>query len=177
MKKTLIINGSPHKTGSTSHIVNMLKNKLVGDIEEVYAYFEKISPCIDCRYCWQENGCAIKDTMDKIYKDDYDTIVISSPIYFSNLTPPMLSILSRLNMIWSNKHFAGIEHNLKEKRGILVLAGGGNGNPTYALKSAQMIFNLLNAKFDINKDYIYSLNTDTLPVSKDSNLKKLIENL
>ena len=69
--KKLILNGSPHKNGDTSYIVNELKKKLDGEIEEIFLYDAKISPCVDCRYCWKNKGCAIKDDMEKIYKDDY----------------------------------------------------------------------------------------------------------
>lgn len=177
MKKTLIINGSPHKNGDTSYIIQQIKNKLEGEIEEINAYFDKISACIDCRHCWKKEGCAIKDGMKKIYNDDYDTIIIASPVHFYNVTPPMFSIITRLNMIWSNKHFLGIEHKFKEKQGLLVLVGGGSGEPKYALEMAKIMFRYLNAKFDLNNDYIYSLNTDTIPVSEDSNLKSMLEKI
>lgn len=52
--KTLILNGSPHKNGDTSYIVNELKKKIDGEIEEIFLYDAKISPCIDCRYCWKK---------------------------------------------------------------------------------------------------------------------------
>ena len=37
------------------------------------------------------------------------------------------------------------------------------------------MFNFLNAKFDIEKNYIYSLNTNNVPACKDQNIRKLIE--
>lgn len=36
------------------------------------------------------------------------------------------------------------------------------------------MFNFLNAKFDIEKNYIYSLNTNNVPACKEQNLRKLI---
>ena len=66
-------------------------------------------------------------------------------------------------------------HNFKNKRGILVLVGGGNGKPKHALKMAQKMFNYLNAKFDLEKDYIYSLNTDQIPAFKDEKLEDMID--
>lgn len=175
--KTLILNGSPHKNGDTSYIVNELKKKLDGEIEEIFLYNAKISPCVDCRYCWKNNGCAIKDDMVKIYKDDYDTLIIASPVYMYNVTPPMFSLLTRLNYIWSNKYFLDITHIFKKKRGILVLTGGGSGEPKHALDTANLIFKFLNADFDRKKDYIYSLNTNNVPAKDDTQIKKMIENL
>lgn len=40
---------------------------------------------------------------------------------------------------------------------------------------AQLIFKFLNAKFNIEKNYIYSLNTNNVPACKDQTLRKLIE--
>jgi len=173
-KKTLILNGSPHKNGDTVFIINQIKDKLEGEIEEIYAYNFNIKPCIDCRYCWKKEGCAIKDEMDKIYKDDYDIIIIASPVYMQHLTPPMFSILTRLNMIWCNGHFINKKHDFKPKQGILVLTGGGEGNPKPAIEMAKNIFRYVNANFDIEKNYIYSLNTNNIPAKDDENLKRLL---
>ena len=115
--------------------------------------------------------------MEKIYKDDYDTLVVASPVYMYNVTPPMFSLLTRLNYIWSNKYFLDITHTFKKKRGILVLTGGGSGEPKHALDTANLIFKFLNADFDSKKDYIYSLNTNNVSAKDDIQIKKMIENL
>ena len=65
----------------------------------------------------------------------------------------------------------------KRKKGILVLVGGGSGAPTYALKFANILFKGLNVEFNINKNYIYSLNTDNIPVKDDDNLLLQIDNV
>lgn len=174
-KKVLIINGSPHKNGDTSYILKEIKGKINGEIEEVFAYFDNIKPCIDCRYCWKNEGCAIKDKMEIIYKDDYDVIIIASPVYMYNVTPPLFSIITRLNMIWSNEYFLNKPYKFKQKQGFLVLTGGGTGEPKHAIEMAQLLFQFLNAKFDIYKDYIYSLNTNNVPACEDKNLRKMIE--
>ena len=51
--KTLTLNGSPHKDGDTAYIVSKIKEKLEGEIEEIYLYDENIKPCTDCKYCWK----------------------------------------------------------------------------------------------------------------------------
>ena len=119
--------------------------------------------------------------MEKIYKDDYDILIVASPVYMYNVTPPMFSLVTRLNYIGRNKYFLDITHKFKKKkekkRGILVLAGGGSGEPKHALDTANLIFKFLNADFDIKKDYIYSLNTNNVPAKDDIQIKKMIENL
>lgn len=173
-KKSLIINGSPHKDGDTSYILKQMKERIEGEVIEIFAYTDNIKPCKDCRYCWKKEGCSIKDKMDIIYQDDYDTIIIASPVYMSNLTPPLFSIITRLNMIWCNKHFINKVHQFKEKQGILVLTGGGNGEPDIAIEMAKKMFKYLNAKFDINKNYIYSLNTNNISTKDDEKLKEML---
>ncbi len=175
--KALIINGSPHKNGDTAYIIEELKKKFDGEIEEINAYYDDIKPCIDCRYCWKNEGCAIKDKMEIIFKDDYDVLIIASPIYMYNVTPPLFSIITRLNMLWSNKFFFNKEHDFREKQGLLVLTGGGNGEPKHALEMVDLIFKMLNAKFDMNKDYIYSLNTNNIPAKEDGQLKEMMEKI
>mgnify|MGYP001624099009 CR=1 FL=1 len=175
--KTLILNGSPHKNGDTAYMVSKIKEKLDGEFEEIYLYDENIKPCIDCRYCWKQEGCSIKDGMEKIYKDNYDVLILASPVYMYNMTPPMFNMVTRLNWIWSNQYFLNKEIVFKKKRGILVLAGGGSGEPRHALDMAKLVFKFLNADFDMEKDYIYSLHTNEIPAKEDKQIEEMIKKL
>ena len=115
--------------------------------------------------------------MEKINSDDYDVLIVASPVYMYNVTPPIFSLLTRLNYIWSNEYFLNIKHDLKKKRGILVLTGGGSGKPKHALDTAKLIFKFLNADFNMEKDYIYSLNTNNISAKDDINVNKMIEKI
>ncbi len=176
-KKILILNGSPHKEGNTEYLVNSYIKKISSDVEIIRMdlYDLMIKPCNDCRYCWINEGCFIKDDMKIIWNDSYDYIILASPVYMCNLTPPVISLLSRLNMIWCNENFLKKRKNLKLKKAILILSGGGTGNPHIAIRSAKILFNLLNAKFDENSNIIYSLNTNNICVKNDKNVIKLID--
>ena len=85
--KTLIFNGSPRKNGNTVSLINRLMELMDGEFKVVDAYRSNISPCMDCRYCWKQPGCAIDDEMQEVYRyiEECDNIVIASPIYFSEL--------------------------------------------------------------------------------------------
>ena len=176
--KVLILNGSPHSSGDTVTVINKIKGRLPSDTvyEEINAYNDSIKPCIDCRYCWENKGCSIKDKMELVLKDDYDVVLIASPIYISFVTPPLFSIYTRLNFIWSNKHFLNIPTEMKKKKGILVLVGGGDGSPDNAINISMRTFKKLNADFNLEKDYIYSLNTNTVPAKEDKTIDKQIDN-
>lgn len=66
--QTLILNGSPRKSGDTVSLIRIITEKIVGEYKIVDAYKCNISPCLDCRYCWENNGCVINDEMQEIYK-------------------------------------------------------------------------------------------------------------
>ncbi len=59
--KTLILNGSPRPNGDTASLIKHFVSKLDGEYKIVDAYRCGVSPCIDCRYCWSEQGCTIQD--------------------------------------------------------------------------------------------------------------------
>ena len=53
----------------------------------------------------------------------------------------------------------------------------GNGSPRYAIEMARLIFKYLNADFDLENNYICSLNTDNIPVNQDEYLAKEVRTL
>ena len=64
--KTLILNGSPRVHGDTVSLIDRLIKTLDGECRVVDAYRSNISPCLDCRYCWRNKGCAIQDEMQEV---------------------------------------------------------------------------------------------------------------
>lgn len=175
--KVLVLNGSPHGDGDTVCIINKIKERFPNDtiFEEINAYKDDIKPCVDCRYCWKNEECSINDKMSIILKDDYDVVLIASPIYISFVTPPLFSIYTRLNFLWCNKHFLNVTKEFKKKKGILVFVGGGDGSPNNAIEISMSTFKKLNAEFDLEKDYIHSLNTNTVSAKDDETLDKQID--
>ena len=177
--KTLIFNGSPRKNGDTAALVNELTKHLEGDIKVVNTYTAKISPCTDCRYCWKNDGCIIDDEMQTVYKDidDADNIVIASPIFFSELTGPLLSVASRLQQIWISEKVKNIKVlKEKERKGFVVLVGGGDGKPGKAHGTAKIIIKHMGTSF---VDSVISHNTDEVPAKDDisaiENIKRIAQ--
>ncbi len=170
--KVLILNGSPRPNGDTAYILGALKSKFPygTEFESLNTYAANIHPCNDCRYCWEKEGCCIKDEMEILRKDDYDVLIIASPLYMSFVTPPLFSVISRLNFIWSNHYFLKISKEMKAKKGILILTGGGDGSPNPAVSIAKTAFHFLNASFDPALDFIQSLNTNSVSVQDDPDL-------
>ena len=175
--KVLILNGSPRPNGDTAYILGALKSKFPygTEFESLNTYAANIHPCNDCRYCWEKEGCCIKDEMEILWKDDYDVLIIASPLYMSFVTPPLFSVISRLNHIWSNHYFLKLPGSLKQKKGILILTGGGDGSPDPAINIAKTALRFLNTEFNPALDYIKSLNTNTASVQDDPDLARQID--
>ena len=165
-KKTLIINGSPRINGDTAFLIKELREHLHGEIIELSAYRSKIAPCIDCRACWKKRGCAIKDDMEIIYNDDFDNVILASPIYFMTLPGQVLNIMSRFQPQFAAKQFLGDPIILSPKKAGLILTAGGHGNISGADHHIRVFFKMLNAGGYENHRVI-SANTDTLPAAQD----------
>ena len=165
--KTLIINGSPRKNGDTSALLNEFKAHISGEVVEISAYYDKIAPCVDCRRCWEKRGCVINDKMSLIYEDDYDILLIASPVYMHNLPGQIMNIASRFQMYYAAGRFLKDPIKRSEKRAVLLLAAGGDGGAGPAIESAKLIFKTMNAQFD-ESNLAASLKTDTIPAKDDA---------
>ena len=176
--ETLIFNGSPRKNGDSMTLVNEIIKYLDGKVEIVHTYdvglshgsSRGISPCIDCRYCWNKPECCIDDGMQEIYRrlNEVDNVIIASPIYFSELTGPLLSFASRFQLYWVAKHIRrDKEFNLKKKNGALVISAGTDSNnlEERALKTAKHIFSLINTT---SIGMACTMHTNNLPAGDDS---------
>lgn len=146
--KTLIFNGSPRINGDTENLLKIVKENIVGEYKVVNAYHCSISACVDCRYCWENPGCAIQDEMQEVYDyiQDCDNILIASPIYFSELTGKMLDVGSRLQTFFCTRFFRKEVPILKEKRGAVVLIGGGDGRVEKAYETACTLLHHMNSR-------------------------------
>lgn len=175
--KTLILNGSPRKNGDTISLINKLTEQLNGEYKIVGAYYSDISACVDCRYCWNNDGCSINDEMAEIYDyiADCDNVVIASPIYFSQPTGKLLDVCSRFQTYFAAKHFRNQAPFIKLKKGAVILVGGGDGNTEIAYNTACTILHHIN----VTEIYplVGSFNTNDLPAIGDTEAVKSIVNI
>lgn len=108
--------------------------------------------------------------MQEIYRfiETCDNVVIASPIYFSELTGKMLDVFSRLQMYFSARYFLRKTPEIKEKKGAVILSGGGTGDPQKAYETAVCLLHCINtAKIH---PLICSHNTDIVPASEDKSV-------
>lgn len=167
--KTLIFNGSPRPNGDTVTLIRALCEELPGEVKVIDAYRAGIRPCIDCRRCWTQVGCVIHDGMQEVCRDiaAADCIVIASPVYFSCLTGPLLSLMSRLQVFYTARRFLGVRLIEGEKVGVILLCGGGDGSPSRAEDTALGLLRCMRAS---HMGTVITHKTDTLPAAEDAAL-------
>ena len=165
--KTLIFNGSPRQNGDTVSLLNKFLENLSGDFHIVNTYDCNIKPCIDCRFCWRNNGCCVNDGMQEVYKyiNECDNILIASPIYISELTGPLLSVGSRLQTYFGARYFRKEKPIEKAKKGAVILVGGGDGNIETPYQTACSLLRKMNS-VDI-LPLVLSHNTNLVPAIED----------
>jgi len=164
--KTLIINGSPRKNGNTAALIRELKACLEGEIIEISAFYDRIAPCTDCRGCWKTARCVVRDGMDVIYGDDFDNVVIATPVYFGTMPGAMLSLLSRMQPWHVATHFLQAPLVQRPKKAAAIATAGGKGNVRLEAMHMGAFFRMLNAR-GYENHFALSANTDTFPANQD----------
>ena len=168
--KTLIINGSPRHSGNTAALIRELKAHLEGEVVELSAFYSDIAPCVDCRGCWETAECVIHDQMQVIYDDDFDQVVVASPVYFGTLPGAVLSLMSRLQPWHAAVYFLKNPLGQRPKKAAAILTAGGKGNQERAYHHLRAFFKMLNAR-GFQDHLACSPNTDTLEADQDEQAK------
>lgn len=164
--KTLIVNGSPRPNGNTAALIAQLRKHLEGEVIELSAFRSDIAPCTDCRACWTTARCVVRDEMDVIYGDDFDNVVVASPVYFCTLPGKMLSLISRMQPWHVATFFLKKPLVLKKKKAAVILTAGGKGNASGANHHLRAFFRMLNAEGWM-EHMVVSPSTDTIPAWED----------
>ena len=166
--KTLIFSGTPRKNGGTMVLISEFLKHLKGEYKMVEAYDCNIRPCIDCRFCWKNEGCSIDDEMQEVYDyiQESDNILIASPLYFSELTGQLLAIASRLQTYFCSRYFRKIKPKKKKKKGGVIIVGGGDGKIEKAYNTACTLLRHMNARNIA--PVVYSHDTNNIPAKNDT---------
>ena len=162
--RTLLLNGSPRPGGDTDALCAAFVRAAKGLTYTVRAYDEDVAPCLDCRACRRQSGCRVHDGMDKVYGllSQADVLVIASPVFFCQLSGPLLSLLSRLQCRYMDRAYRGAQPG--KTVGAALLAAGGAGSPEGALLGARAVFAALGIPF---LGAAVARGTDRLPAARD----------
>ena len=105
--KVVGFNGSARKDGNTAILINYVFEELRKEgIETELVQFagKKIGGCTACRKCFEskDRQCVIKNDMinECIAKMlEADGIILGSPIYFADITPPIKALIDRAGYV------------------------------------------------------------------------------
>ncbi len=103
LKYIVVLVGSPRKNGNTEILADSFINGAVSAgniVKKICLSEKKISPCIDCKYCYRNEGkCIMQDDMKEIYEEltKADEIVFASPVYFYGFTAQLKCCIDRLH--------------------------------------------------------------------------------
>ena len=97
----LLINGSPHKNGTTSAALAELTKTLYeegAECETMQIGNLAIRGCTACMYCKRNGKCVICDTVNEAAERfrEADGIIVASPVYYASPSGSVVSFLDRL---------------------------------------------------------------------------------
>lgn len=100
MGKVLLINGSPKTKGCTYTALREIADTLEGEgIECEFLHVKSnVRGCLDCGHCISRGKCAIDDDVNMIggRLDEFDAIVLGSPVYYAGPSGQMCAFADRL---------------------------------------------------------------------------------
>lgn len=148
-------------------MVDAFTGALTGEILTL-SYFDNLSPCLDCRRCWERLGCAVNDKMQQVYPflAECDHVALASPIWFSSLSGPLLNMASRMQTYFAGRFFRGEPEVRKPKNGVLLLTGAEPGTERKPLETAHIIMKHMNVRWPYVAA-ICSMHTNEVPVKED----------
>lgn len=121
--KILILNGSPHKKGTTALMISEFKCGAEENGHTVTVFHtaeENIHACTACDHCrTSDSGCVFKDGMDKLNPllMDADLVVFSTPLYYFGMSAQIKTVIDRF---YANNQVLR-EH---KKKAVLLAACG-----------------------------------------------------
>jgi multimeric flavodoxin WrbA len=130
--KAVGIVGSPRKGGNTEIITaHCLKAMAEEGLETELIRLAglDIRGCNHCGYCYEHEGCSIKDDMQHVHEKMVaaDALIIASPVYYGSATALVKGLLERAGyMYMRNRPFTG------KVGGPLVVARRAGQNFTFA---------------------------------------------
>lgn len=112
MNKILLVNGSPNENGCTStaidKVIRVLKENDI-ECEKLWLGKKAMPDCIACMQCQKDGKCVYQDEVNVIAEkiDEYQGIIVGSPVYYGGPTGRLTSFLDRLFFSIPDSKFAG----------------------------------------------------------------------
>lgn len=156
--KVLGVAGSPRRGGNTELLLDKaLEGAVKGgaNIEKIVVRSLKISPCIECNYCFTAGECVIDDDMQSVYLKllEADRLIFASPIFFMGLTGWVKAMVDRCQALWAKKYIlkeAVVEPEKAERRrGVFISVGGTRGKRLFegSIRAVKIFFDAIEMSY------------------------------
>lgn len=126
--KTLVLNGSPKKTGTIATLLSYVTSGINNheNIEWINVYDLSVKPCIGCMKCRKDEKCCLpEDDAHRIGKkiNEAANLIIGTPTYWGNMSAQLKMLLERNVPIFMGESKNGIPTpKQKGKKAIIVTA-------------------------------------------------------
>lgn len=126
--------GSPRRGGNSEALLDRaLAGVAAADptaqVKKIVLNELKFVPCQNCGFCSKKGYCvyAAKDDMKAVYEalDAADRFIVSTPIYFANVSAQVKAMFDRCQSIWARKYLLKQPHTAAGRRKALFLCCGG----------------------------------------------------
>ena len=130
MKKIMILNGSPRRTGNTAALIEAFARGAQEAGNEVTSFFlngMNIHGCLGCFGGGKDpaSPCVQKDDMLKIYPAyrEADVVVLATPLYYWTVSGQLKTAFDRLFAVAE----CDPDYRNPQKESVLLMAAEGNG--------------------------------------------------
>lgn len=137
--KLLLINGSPHKNGTTFAALSEIAKTLEGEgveCEMIQVGHLALRGCIACYSCFEKGRCVFDDEVNRVAEKfrEADGIIVGSPVHYAAPAGTLISFLDRL--------FYSTRFDKRDKVGAAVVCARRGG--------CTAAFDVLNKYFSIS---------------------------
>ena len=113
--KVLVLNGSPHKAGTTDRALSIVEAAMAKagvESERMWIGNKPVRGCIACERCAETGRCAFTDDLANEIAERLlasDGLVVGTPVYFAGANGALLALLDRVFYAASvhGRRFAG----------------------------------------------------------------------
>ncbi len=157
MKKpsVLMFYGSPRRGGNSDLLGDFFLSgaeEAGATVERVRLYKRDIGPCIECGGCDTTGECVLEDDMVSIYPmiQQADIVVVSSPIFFYNITSRTQALVERSQALWVRKYVLKKRATEgKARQGVFLSVGATKGRLLFdgVKRVLRYFFDALDADF------------------------------
>jgi multimeric flavodoxin WrbA/protein-tyrosine-phosphatase len=150
------LQGSPRKKGNTNYMMALFMEeaaRLGLRTKTIDVTRKHIQPCKELVVCERKGFCPIDDDMrHEIYGllRRAEVVVISSPVFFYNVTAQLKALIDRSQTLWARKYKLKLKDPAhKQRQGFMLAAGATGGKNLFEglNLTANYFFDAIDARF------------------------------